>query len=314
MSIQNFFQTKNVPSEVLVNTFNFLTLKELVCVARTCSQWKDLTNQCEIKKKAFEDLIERRIVSRINGPNLKECYFISSMLEEPQATPRLVSKFIRGGADTFCALKAISIAKTLTSEQIIDALDESCPHSIIESIVLKMKEVPESVIIAAIRQGNVEILPLFLKNSSFSPEMLVSKCIDFGEYECAKLIFSLYPDTVISIDEVIRMTEPHNLRAEAFEMVLRQYLKRQGSSISFDTVRRIESIIDTRLKFHYIPHNAETEKIFELIAKAYVKTYEMNTFELLMGNFDVEVFIRDEKHPVMAAKLIQAVEQLSLQN
>lgn len=308
MSVQSYSSVNDLPSEILVNVFNFLNLKELSCTAKVCSKWKNITNQCERKKSAFKDLIERRIISRVNNPNLKECYFIASMLGEEHATPRLVSKFIRGGADETCMLKAISIAKTITSEQFTDALDSRCSHSIFEAMITKMKEVPESAIISAIRQGNVEILSIFLKKSSLSPQILLNKSMDFENYQCVKLLFTLYPDIQVSVTEVIKSTEFTHLLAADFEAVLNQYLKREGNIITFDTVQRISSIIDTRLALHYAPHTENTEKIFELVASSYVKTNKINLMELLMKDFEVELFIRNGKHPLMAAKLIQAVE------
>lgn len=115
----------------LDNVFNFLTINELGSAARVCTRWKDLTNCCQKKKDAYKDLMVRIIESRVNSPNSKECYFICSMLDEEKATPRLISKFIRGESYNTCIIKAISLAKTITSEQITDALDTKRPKIVI---------------------------------------------------------------------------------------------------------------------------------------------------------------------------------------
>jgi hypothetical protein len=309
MSIRSVTLVCGLPAEMWSRVFSFLQLKDLGRIARVWSQWKDLTNLCETKKTAFKDLIERRITSRINSPSSKECYFIVSMLKELDATPRLVSKFIRGGAaNQPCVLSAISLGKALTAEQLTDALDENATRPIIEAVLSKLPNVPESSVVAAIRQGNTEILPLFLEKSSFSPQWLLDKAIGFEKYCCIELLFSIYSDMPVSITDVVRITESTHLAATYFELILNQYLKQKDNKIAFDTVQRVASIVDERLALHYAPHSTETEKIFELLAKAYVKINEIRTFELLTKEFEAEVFIRNGKHPVMAAKLIQAVE------
>lgn len=314
MSIQNCLQLNNMPSDALVNVFNFLTLKELSCVARVCSEWKNLTTECEIKKNAFSDLMERRIVSRVCNPNSKECYFIASMLKEQLATPRLVSKFIRGEADEPTILKAISIAKTITSEQLTDAFDSNCPHSIIESMLSKMEEAPESAIIAAMRQGKIEILPILLKKSTISPQMLLEKAIGFENYKCVEFILTFYPHLAVTIGDCITMTKSINLPSKIFEFVLKRYFQPGNNKISFRNLDMISHIIDERVSLHRAPHNENTEKIFELTAEGYVQSNQIHSFKLLTDDFDVELFVRNWKHPVMAAKMIQAVEEYSLFN
>ncbi len=310
MNIQNF----QANPDALLNVFNLLTFKDISFAARVCVRWKDLTNCCQKKKDSFKELLERRIVSIVSNPNLKECYFITSMLDEQQATPRLVSKFIRGEADEECILKAVSIAKSLTSEQMTDALDTKRTLKVVQSLLDKMKEAPESAIIACIRQGNVEMLPIFLEKSSMSPQVLLNKAIDFEKYQCVKMILSFYSEMAVSIGDVIETTKNINLLPEDFYFLLDRYLQQEDNKISFGDFQKISSIIDERLSLARAPHNEKTEKVFELAAKAYVKTNQIHSLELLIDNFDVELFIRNGKHSVMAAKLIQAVEEYSLLN
>lgn len=176
-----------------------------------------------------------------------------------------------------------------------------------------MKEVPESSITSCIRQGNTEMLPIFLEKSSIPPQVLMKKAMDFQQYQCFIMILSFYPSAPISEYDVSYMVQNVNPLSKNFEFVLDKYLEK-GNKISFSLLERVSGAVNERLRHYCAPHNEQTEKILELTANAFAKTNQIHSFELLTEDFDVELFIRNGKHPEMAAKLIQSVEEYSIIN
>lgn len=293
--------------DVLLHIFSLFTLRELAPVAQVCHRWNELTLVSPKKKAEFNYLMKSKITSTTGSrPSPKQCNFMLPMLQTSHVTSRMVSKFITGGADTACLIRIISMAESLTWEQIVDALDNKCsPKLIIKAILNKMADVPDQAMIAVIKKEDLEVFSLFLEKSSYNLLVLMSKCLSMEKYKCVKHLITIYPEIEISIEDVISSTDSIYLSPEDFQIILNQYLKNKNRTIPFAAVERIARIIDTRLSIQYAPHNERTEKIYEVIAKTFVMTNKIKTFE---QNDELLLFIRTHnKHSLMINKLSQAI-------
>ena len=121
------------------------------------------------------------------------------IINEETITPSVLSRLIRSATSQDEILKAISVAKQVTNENLCDALDREVSMSVFQALVAKIESINESALTCAIQQWRSQELLKMLNSgkTTVSPESLLKKV---QSRQVMEAILTEYPDLKAKVE------------------------------------------------------------------------------------------------------------------